>query len=187
MQVDPKDTVTWVKYKIEGKQAKRSNIPDNVWDKVINEKDALIIVDKHKKDKCFGEKRLDAMNDVCHIIGLWYGILLEDYNKELPDDKKFKNFGGMYDQIAKNKKVEGRISGLIRNYGMTVQDIKLLFGYKTLRNRTVHKNCLNRGATASVLSQQVQNSLQQLHLAPDQPPGFSRAFEKCAKWVYKKN
>ena len=83
-------------------------------------------------DTCFGKQRLNARNDICHIIGLWYDLVLECYNRDLPNFKKFKNFGGLYRQIINNQKVEERASLIISNYGMTVDDIMILFNYKLL-------------------------------------------------------
>ncbi|RIA80372.1 hypothetical protein C1645_882200 [Glomus cerebriforme] len=70
---------------------------------------------------------------------------------------------------------------------MEIEDVEALFSYKLERNREVHKVSLNRSETASVLSQQLQYALRILRLAPDQPPNFPRAFEKCAECVYRRN
>jgi len=86
-------------------------------------------------------------------------LLLQAYNQGLQDDKKFKNFGGLYDQLNKNSKVRGRVNDIIRNFGMSVQDIRILFSYKVSRNKIVHRDCLNRGATAPILYQQLQDAL----------------------------
>ncbi|CAG8726640.1 17600_t:CDS:2 [Funneliformis caledonium] len=56
------------------------------------------------------------------------------------------------------------------------------------RNRKTHKNSLNRSKTASAseLSQQLRDALELLRLAPDQQLNFAGAFERCARWVYRR-
>ncbi|CAB4416268.1 unnamed protein product [Rhizophagus irregularis] len=76
-----------------------------------------------------------------------------------------------------------QISNLVRGHGMEIEELEMLFTYKFERNEKVHRDSLNRGATALVRSQQLQHALRILHLAPDQPQGFPEAFEKCAEWI----
>ncbi|CAG8630089.1 10381_t:CDS:2 [Funneliformis mosseae] len=92
VQIDPNDTITWIKYVIRGQPTKRSNIPEYLWTKAIGSDDAMIIFEKHKKNPCFGEKEFEAMIDICHIIGEWYNVVVEDYNRGLSDDRKFEYF-----------------------------------------------------------------------------------------------
>ncbi|CAB4419248.1 unnamed protein product [Rhizophagus irregularis] len=157
-QVDPEDIITWITYIKEEKLRKRSDISDEKWNEVIAKTDALLIVDKDKKNKCSGEKMIDTRNDICNIIGMWYNLLLKTYNTHLPYNKRFKNFA---------------------------DEVGSLFGYKFKRNRTVHKKSLEKGKTKPVLSQQLQNALELLQLVTDQPSDFPIAFEKCAEWVYR--
>ncbi|GET59405.1 hypothetical protein GLOIN_2v1774297 [Rhizophagus irregularis DAOM 181602=DAOM 197198] len=92
---------------------------DEKWNEVIAKTDALLIIDKDKKDKCSGEKMIDTRNDICNIIGMWYNLLLKTYNTHLPYNKKFKNFGELYEEMTKNKSVEGRVYALAKDhYGM---------------------------------------------------------------------
>ncbi|RGB37598.1 hypothetical protein C1646_40570 [Rhizophagus diaphanus] len=185
-QVDPEVIITWITYIKEEKPRKRSDISDEKWNEVIAKTDALLIVDKDKKNKCSGEKMIDTRNDICDIIGMWYNLLLKTYNTQLPYNKRFKNFGELYEEMTKNKRVEGRVYVLAKDhYGMTADEVGSLFGYKFKRNRTVHKKSLEKGKTKPVLSQQLQNALELLQLVTDQPSDFPIAFEKCAKWVYR--
>ena len=71
---------------------------------------------------------------------MWYDLLLKTYNTNLPYNKRFKNFGELYEEMTKNKSVEGRVYALAKDhYGMTADEVRSLFGYKFKRNRTVHK------------------------------------------------
>ncbi|UZO28708.1 uncharacterized protein OCT59_022222 [Rhizophagus irregularis] len=88
-QVDPEDIITWITYIKEEKPRKRSDISDEKWNEVIAKTDALLIVDKDKKNKCSGEKMIDTRNDICNIIGMWYNLLLKTYNTHLPYNKRF--------------------------------------------------------------------------------------------------
>ncbi|CAB4421099.1 unnamed protein product [Rhizophagus irregularis] len=45
-----------------------------------------------RKSPCSGEKGFEAVNDICHIIGEWYNIVLECYNDGLAEDRKFDSF-----------------------------------------------------------------------------------------------
>ncbi|GET01765.1 hypothetical protein GLOIN_2v1734606 [Rhizophagus clarus] len=76
-----------------------------------------------------------------------------------------------------------RISA-VRGHGMEIEELEVLFTYKCERNEKVHRDSLNRGATALKRSQQLNHALRVLLLAPDQPQGFPDAFKKCAEWVY---
>ena len=49
VQIDPNDTITWIKYEIRGQPTKHSNIPEDLQTKAIGSDDAMIIVEKHKK------------------------------------------------------------------------------------------------------------------------------------------
>ncbi|CAG8649579.1 4629_t:CDS:2 [Funneliformis caledonium] len=110
VQIDPNDTITWIKYVIKGQPTKRSNIPEYLWTKAIG------------SDPCFGEKEFEAMIDICHIIGEWYNVVVEDYNRGQSDDRKFEYFGHLYDQHFKDARVKVRFTNTLRNYGMNVQD-----------------------------------------------------------------
>jgi hypothetical protein len=87
---------------------------------------------------------------------------------------------------TKDDKVQKRISSIVKNYGMTTEDVELLFAYKLSRNCDVHKNNLKRCESEPVLSQQMQDVLGLLRLAPDQPLNFSKAFERCTKLLYRR-
>lgn len=70
---------------------------------------------------------------------------------------------------------------------MTI-DVISLFAYKSARNRDTHKDSLNKSETASAseLSRQLRDALELLCLDPDQPLNFAGAFERCARWVYRR-
>ena len=129
---------------------------------------------------------IDTRNDICNIIGMWYELLLKTYNSGLPYNKRFKNFSELYEEMSKSKSVEGRIYVISKDhYGMTQDEVRSLFGYKLKRNSNVHKKSLKKGKTNAILSQQLKNALELLQLVTDQKSDFPKAFEKCAKWVYR--
>ncbi|GBB90709.1 hypothetical protein RclHR1_00020013 [Rhizophagus clarus] len=154
----------------------------------ISDRNVRIIVEKNNESKCSGEKRIDARNDVCHIIRLWYDLLKEDYNRGLPERKKCWSIGWLHEQIDINREVRKRVSIKVRDYGMLINDVLSLFTYKVARNCDTHKDSLNRRRTAftSELSRQLQDALNLLHIAPHQPLNFASAFEKCARRVYRR-
>lgn len=51
--------------------------------------------------------RIDARNDIWHIIRLWY--LKEDYNRDLPDNKQAKNICWLHGQMTKDRRVQERV------------------------------------------------------------------------------
>ncbi|CAB4401477.1 unnamed protein product [Rhizophagus irregularis] len=65
-------------------KTKRSNIPEETWQNAISDNRALIIVHRNQINPCSGEKFLDVTNDIVHIIGMMYNILLREYNSNLP-------------------------------------------------------------------------------------------------------
>ncbi|GES89430.1 hypothetical protein GLOIN_2v1774297 [Rhizophagus clarus] len=163
-QVDSEDIITWITYIKKEPPRKYSDISDEKWNEAIAKTDALLIVDKDKKNKCSSEKMIDTRNDICNIIGI------------------FKNFSELYEEITKNKSVEGRVYVLAKDhYGMTADEVGSLFGYKIKRNCTILKKFLEKGKTKPILSQQLQNAFELLQLVTDQPSDFLIAFEKCAK------
>ncbi|GBC02402.1 hypothetical protein RclHR1_04600002 [Rhizophagus clarus] len=152
VRVDPDDEVKWITYKINGTD-KRSNISYDKWRSVIAQEDAMLIVKKNIQNKCSAEVKIDARNDISHIIEKWFKLLMDEYN-------------------------------IVRGHGMEIEELEVLFTYKCERNEKVHRDSLNRGATALKRSQQLNHALRVLLLAPDQPQGFPDAFKKCAEWVY---
>jgi len=93
----------------------------------------------------------------------------------------------VYDQHFKDARVKVRFTNTLRNYGMNVQDVIVLLRYKSIRNKKVHKEKLNRGTTGPELFKQKQDALKLLDIAPDQPQGFQKAFEGCVRWFYRRN
>ena len=114
---------------------------------------------------------------------------MKEYNRGLPAaSKQAANIGWLYNKIHTDLEVQKRVFNLVRdNYGMIIKDVDVLFSYKLEQNHKVHRDSLNRGRTMLELFQQLQYALRILCLAPDQPLNFPRAFEKCARWVYKRN
>uniref|UniRef100_U9TA43 Uncharacterized protein n=1 Tax=Rhizophagus irregularis (strain DAOM 181602 / DAOM 197198 / MUCL 43194) TaxID=747089 RepID=U9TA43_RHIID len=47
------------------------------------------------------KKGFEAVNDICHIIGEWYNIVLECYNDGLAEDRKFDSFINSTGQLHK--------------------------------------------------------------------------------------
>ncbi|CAG8741698.1 19831_t:CDS:1, partial [Rhizophagus irregularis] len=105
----------------------------------------------------------------------------------LPDNKKVRNIGWLHEQLTIDRRVERRVESIVRHYGMTVEDVHVLFSYKIARNNEVYKDSLNRGTTVPILSQQLQDALKPLDEAPNQLQDFPRAFERCARWYYESN
>ncbi|CAB4403855.1 unnamed protein product [Rhizophagus irregularis] len=173
-EVEPNDRVTQFSHKKMRDTLKRSEVPDDVWRRAIAEKDTLIIIDKVGSDVCSAVKGKYAQNDICHIIGKWYEDLKVDYNIGLPDNKKVRNIGWLHDQLTIDRRVKTRVGSIVQHYGMTVEDVNLLFLYKIARNNEVHKDTLNRGATVPQLSQQLRNALKLLDEAPNQSQDFPR-------------
>lgn len=80
----------------------------------------------------------------------------------------------MYSQINTNEIVKDKVTKLAKKeYGMTINAVKLLINYKLSRNSDVHKDSFNRdkNTPASVLAQQAQDALNLLRLV-DQSPDF---------------
>jgi hypothetical protein len=137
-------------------------------------------------DKCSAEVKIDARNDVCHIIGLWFNLLKEEYNKGLPDSKQARNIGWLYDKITKEAGVKTKVRKIVKDKcGMGSEELDAIFTYKLNRNDEVHRDSLNKSKKASVRFHQYQRALRLLRLAPNQEPHFPTAFEKCAEWVYR--
>lgn len=188
VNVDPNDTIKWFTYRYHGSK-KFSSISPKEWNELIANSGAMLIIEKNKKNKCSGEIKADARNDICHVIGMWYEILLGDYNIGLPSFKQARNVGWLYNQINTNKIVKDKVTELAKKeYGMTINDVKLLINYKLSRNSDVHKDSFNRdkNTPASVLAQKAQDALNLLRLA-DYSPDFKSAFETCVRRVYRKS
>ncbi|GES76910.1 hypothetical protein RCL_jg7467.t1 [Rhizophagus clarus] len=45
-------------------------------------------------------------DSICHIIGEWYHIALDRYNRKLPDHKKFDNFIELYNQAINHERTK---------------------------------------------------------------------------------
>ncbi|RIA98403.1 hypothetical protein C1645_130643 [Glomus cerebriforme] len=188
VNVDPNDTVRWITYRYNGSK-KFSSISPKDWNELIANREAMLIIEKNRKNKCSGEIKADARNDICHVIGIWYEILLDDYNIGLPSYKQARNVGWLYKQINTNKIVKDKVTELAKKeYGMTINGVKLLINYKLSRNSDVHKDSFNRdkNTPASVLSQQAQDALNLLRLA-DQSSDFQSAYETYVRRVYRKS
>ncbi|RGB39796.1 hypothetical protein C1646_754040 [Rhizophagus diaphanus] len=129
-------------------------------------------------DVCSAVEGKNAQHDICHIIEKWYEDLIVNYNIDLSDNKKVRNINWLHEQLTKDCEVFIRVRSVVKHYGMTVEDVYLLFSYKKIRNDEVHKNSLNRGATVPILSQQLWDALNLLDKAPNQLQDFSKAFER---------
>ncbi|RGB36796.1 major facilitator superfamily domain-containing protein [Rhizophagus diaphanus] len=55
---------------------------------------------------CSGEKGFEAVNDICHIIGEWYNIVLECYNDGLAEDRKFDSFYKLYSLVSNDETIK---------------------------------------------------------------------------------
>ncbi|RIA83692.1 hypothetical protein C1645_742881 [Glomus cerebriforme] len=187
VQIDPRDIITWIKYKVEGRTSERSRISESSWISAVNSRNSMIIIDKRNRSSCSAMKKLEAMIDICHIIGIWHDIVLEEYNNGLPDNKKHSDFGYLFNQTYKNQKVQNRFDGIIKRHGMEYTEdsnmkykyIRILFGYKKLRNDKVHKKELQRGPTASKLNSQLQDAIRFLNIAPEQPEVFRKRLKNA--------
>ncbi|RIA79331.1 hypothetical protein C1645_745978 [Glomus cerebriforme] len=132
LQINPDDSVTLYKYRIDGENKKRRDINNDRWNEVIAQNDALIIVDKNinvgrlqpfgcniynlstyvfnyliygftiveirvatkvVRRSCSAAKSFGAMNDACQIIGLWYDLVLEEYNEGISRTPGSDHFG----------------------------------------------------------------------------------------------
>jgi|SRR5579859_1226531 len=138
LQINPDDSVTLYKYRIDGEKKKRREINNDRWNEVIARNDALIIVDKNINGmyicSCSAAKSFAAMNDACQIIGLWYDLVLEEYNEGLEDHRKFRTFGRFFNQINDNRHVRRRATNIFHRLNMTILDIEILQHYKAFRN-----------------------------------------------------
>lgn len=75
------------------------------------------------------------MNNVCHIIGNWYNIVLKEYNKGLPENKQFRNLVICITKYLKMQKLRNDLLIYLK-----LQD-------EVERIDKIHKKKLNRGTT----------------------------------------
>jgi hypothetical protein len=81
----------------------------------------------------------DAVDDICEIIAHLYKIILENYNKDIREKKRFKTFSLLYDTMNSNNNVKKRVNKMLGKFGITSKDIDLMVEYKRNRNHMVHK------------------------------------------------
>ncbi|GBC39596.2 hypothetical protein GLOIN_2v1774297 [Rhizophagus irregularis DAOM 181602=DAOM 197198] len=110
----------------------------NSWRSVIAQEDAMLIVKKNIKNKCSSEIKTDARNDISHIIGKWFKLLMDEYNIGLESIKQAKNISWLYNKIKNNHAVQSRVSNLVRGHGMEIEEFEMLFSYKLERNEKGH-------------------------------------------------
>ncbi|UZO00770.1 uncharacterized protein OCT59_011889 [Rhizophagus irregularis] len=98
----------------------------------------MLIVKKNIKNKCSSEIKTDARNDISHIIGKWFKLLMDEYNIGLESIKQAKNISWLYNKIKNNHAVQSRVSNLVRGHGMEIEEFEMLFSYKLERNEKGH-------------------------------------------------
>ncbi|CAB5359124.1 unnamed protein product [Rhizophagus irregularis] len=183
IQVDREDVISIFDHRIRVPITKRSNISEETWQNAISDNRALIVVHRNQNNPCSGAKFLDATNDIAHIIGMMYNILLREYNRNLPVAIQYDSFPRLVSRSNVDSFTRNRLERRIAVYGIEMRHINLLIIFKNARNAQVHRECWNFNLNVSRLNQQ-QDALEMLHTIR-QSRAFGEAFELCTFCVYR--
>ncbi|CAB4437430.1 unnamed protein product [Rhizophagus irregularis] len=182
VQVDREDAITIFDHTIRVPKTKRSNIPEETWQNAISDNRALIVVHRNQINPCSGEKFLNATNNIAHIIGMMYNILLREYNSNLPEAMQYDSFPRLVSRSNIDSFIKNRLERRIAVYGISIRQLTLLIHFKNARNARVHNERWNFNPNVSMLNQK-QDALDMLHTIR-QSRAFDEAFELCTFCVY---